>query len=95
VVTATLRFPDGTNVAESPSLPPGIYDATMAGGTAVVAVNQSRELIPRRTTVRSGSVGGAPAPGDPPSARAIGWIYALVILLLCTEWLLRRRAGLR
>jgi hypothetical protein len=95
VVTTMLHFPDGASAAESPSLPPGIYDATMAGGTAVVAVNQSRELVPRRATIRSGAVGGAPALGDPPSLREMGWIYALVILLLCGEWFLRRRAGLR
>jgi hypothetical protein len=95
VVTATLHFPDGTSVAESPTLPPGIYDATMAGGTAVVAVNQSRELIPRRATVRSGSVGGAATIADPPSVRELGWLYGLAILVLCAEWMLRRRAGLR
>jgi hypothetical protein len=95
VVTAVLHFTGGATVAESPALPPGIYDATMAGGMAVLAVNQSRELVPRRATVRSGIVGGAAALGDPPTARAFGWLYALAILGLCAEWLLRRRAGLR
>ena len=40
-------------------------------------------------------VGGAAALGDPPTARALGWLYGLAILALCAEWLLRRRAGLR
>jgi hypothetical protein len=95
VVTATLHFSEGAGIAESPSLPPGVYDATMRGGTALVAVNHSRELVPRRPSVRTGSVGGAPAMGESPSARQVGWIYALAILALCAEWLLRRRAGLR
>jgi hypothetical protein len=45
--------------------------------------------------VRSGTIGAAAALGDAPSLRELGWVYALVILALCAEWLLRRRAGLR
>ena len=95
VYTVTLRFPDGANVAESPPLAPGVYDARMTGGTAVLVVNQSRELIPRRPTVRSGSVGGTAALGEALPLRSIGWVYVLVVLALCGEWLLRRRAGVR
>ena len=95
VQTITLRFADGANVAESPALPAGLYDATMMGGSAVLAVNASREMIPRRPTVRTGGVGGAAALGDVPRLRELGWVYALVIALLCAEWMGRRRAGLR
>lgn len=95
VQTVTLRFADGATMGESAPLPPGIYDATLPGGSALVAVNASRELVPRRPTVRSGAVGGAPAPGDAPLLRTFGWVYGLVIAALCAEWMLRRKAGLR
>jgi hypothetical protein len=93
--TETIRFADGANTAETAPLPPGLYDVTTAGGTALLAVNQSRELVPQRSTVVSGAVGGEPAVGEAPALRDQKWLYAVVILLLCAEWLLRRRAGLR
>ena len=95
VQAVTLRFADGVDIAESPAMAPGIYDALLPGGTALLAVNASRELVPRRATVQSGQVGGAPAEGEPPLLREQGWLYALAIAALCVEWLLRRRAGLR
>jgi hypothetical protein len=95
VQTVTLRFADGANVAESAPLAPGLYDAAMPGGTAILAVNASRELVPRRPTVRTGTIGAAAALGDAPSLRELGWVYALAIAALCAEWLLRRRAGMR
>jgi hypothetical protein len=91
----TVHFTEGAVVAESPALAPGIYDVTTAGGVATLAVNASPELIPHRITVKAGKVGGEPSLGDAPLLREKGWAYALVILLLCGEWLLRRRAGLR
>jgi hypothetical protein len=95
VQTITLHFASGVTIAESPALAPGLYDAAMPGGSALVAVNASRELVPRRPSVRTGAVGGAPALGEPPALRDLGWIYALAIAALCAEWLLRRRVGLR
>jgi hypothetical protein len=95
VYSVTLRFADGANVAESAPLPAGIYDARMAGGSAVLAVNPSLELVPRRPTVTSRRVGGGAALGDAPDLRSLGWMYALVVGLLCGEWLLRRRVGVR
>jgi len=95
VQAVTLRFADGVEIAESPAMAPGIYDAELPGGTALLAVNASRELVPQRSSVRSGQVGGAPAEGEPPLLRELGWLYALAIAALCVEWLLRRRAGLR
>lgn len=95
VYTMTLHFADGANVAESAPLPVGVYDARVAGGSAVLAVNQSLELVPRRPGVTSGRVGGAAALGDAPDLRSLGWVYGLVVGLLCLEWLLRRRAGVR
>ena len=91
-----LRFVAGVPVATSPALPPGVYDARVPGGVAVLAVNASRELLPRRPAVASGPVGAAPAPaGVAPSLRAQWWAFALVVGVLCVEWLLRRRAGMR
>lgn len=95
VYSVLLQFADGATVAESPSLAPGLYDATMAGGRAVLAVNVARELLPRRATVHGGGVGGVAAAGAAPSVREIGWLYLLAVLLLCAEWLLRRRVGMR
>jgi hypothetical protein len=82
-------------VAESPPLAPGIYDARMAGGSVVAVVNPSLELVPRRPTVTTRLVGGVAAVGEAPPLRALGWVYALAVALLCAEWLLRRRAGVR
>jgi hypothetical protein len=45
--------------------------------------------------VTNGRIGGSPSLADAPLARDLGWLYAVVVLALCAEWLLRRRAGLR
>lgn len=93
--TLTVRFDQGASYAETPGLPAGTYDVTTAGGAAVLVVNQSREFLPRRIAMRSGAVGGEPSLGEAPRLRSFGWVYALAVLLLCAEWLLRRRVGLR
>lgn len=95
VDTLTLRFGREASIVESPALAPGIYDATMRGGSAVLAVNASRELLPRAARVRSGAVGGAAPADTAPRLRAFWWPYALAILLLCAEWVVRRRRGMR
>jgi hypothetical protein len=91
----TLRFAPGVLFAESPPLPSGEYLATVRGGSAALVVNPSAELLPRRPTVRAGPVGGGTVLADAPRLRGLGWIFALVILALCGEWVLRRRLGLR
>jgi hypothetical protein len=91
----SLRFAPGTSVAESAPLVAGIYEATVPGGRALVAVNASAELLPTEPRVRSGSVGRRPALDNARRARSVGALYALAVLLLCAEWVLRRRAGLR
>ncbi len=93
--TVTVRFASGANDAETSPLPVGIYEVTADGGTSLIAVNQSREMLPRRPTVTSGAVGGEPATGEAPLLRDTRWAYVFVVLLLCAEWLLRRRSGLR
>ena len=90
-----LRFAAGASVAESPPLPAGEYEVRSGGGTSVLVVDRSREWLPRRPAVQAGAVGGAPAAGDAPRLRDSGLAYLAAALLLCLEWLLRRRAGLR
>ena len=91
----TLRFGAGASVTESQPLAAGVYDVRMRGGSAVLAVNPSREWLPRPRTVRSGRVGSGAPLGDAPRLRSLGWAYALTLALLCAEWLTRRRVGLR
>ncbi|HEU4641365.1 MAG TPA: hypothetical protein VFS44_02845 [Gemmatimonadaceae bacterium] len=93
--TVPLRFGRGGTVAESDPLPAGVYDVRVPGGAAVLAVNASRELLPRAPSVRAGAVGGAVAYGEQPRLRDLGWAYVLLLAALCGEWLLRRRSGLR
>lgn len=90
----TLHFGGGATV-ETPALAPGIYEATTRGGSALLAVNASREWLPRAPRVASGAVGGAVSSDTVPLLRNKGWAYALAILLLCAEWILRRRKGMR
>jgi hypothetical protein len=90
-----VRFGPGANVAESDPLPAGIYDVTVPGGRALLAVNVSRELLPREPGVRGGSVGGVAAYGEAPRVRERGWPFLVLIAALCVEWVLRRRRGLR
>jgi hypothetical protein len=72
-----------------------VYDARMPGGSAVLAVNASRELVPRRPTVSAIQAPDIASVGARTSLRDAWWVWLAAILLLCTEWLLRRRAGLR
>lgn len=95
VDSITLRFADGTTVAESPALAPGIYEARAPGGASIVVVNQSREWLPFRPSVAAGRIGRSLPAGDAPRLRTLPWAYALALALLCAEWLLRRRLGLR
>lgn len=93
--TLRLRFAGETGVAETPPLPPGVYETHTTGGDGLLAVNASAEWLPRRPMVRSGAVGSAPAADRAPRARTLWWLYAIAIAALCAEWILRRKVGLR
>lgn len=82
-------------MAETAPLVPGEYDVKMPGGSAVLVVNASRELVPRRPTVGALALGEATRSTESRRIRDVGWIWIVVMAALCTEWLLRRRAGLR
>jgi uncharacterized protein YjeT (DUF2065 family) len=95
VDTVTLRFAGAANVVESAPLQPGIYDVVARGGNSLLAVNPSREWLPRAPRIPNGVVRGELSDDSAPRLRGAGWAYALAILMLCAEWLLRRRRGMR
>ncbi|MDE3129109.1 MAG: hypothetical protein KGL38_13955, partial [Gemmatimonadota bacterium] len=66
VDTLHLHFPEGSALARTGPLAAGVYDAAVRGGSALLVVNASDELVPRAPTVRSEAVGGAPARGAAP-----------------------------
>ena len=91
----TLHFRGDATIAESPPLQPGLYMATVHGGSTMLAVNNSPELLPRAPRVVSGAIGGGSSLETAPRLRSAGWAYALLLLLLCVEWVARRRVGMR
>lgn len=91
----TVRFPAGALFAETAPLPAGVYDVTTRGGSSVLVVNRSAEILPRRPSVIEGEIGTGEALTEAPRLRGIGWIFAIVIAALCVEWMIRRRLGLR
>jgi hypothetical protein len=95
VDSLTLRFPTGANMVESRPLPAGIYDVMTLGGKSLLAVNASREWLPRAPRLSAAQQRGALSADTAPRLRGAGWAYAVAILMLCAEWLLRRRHGMR
>jgi hypothetical protein len=91
----TLHFRGDARIAESPPLRPGLYSATVRGGSTTLAVNNSPELLPHAPRVASGAIGGGSSLETAPRLRNAGWAYALLLLLLCVEWVVRRRIGMR
>jgi len=95
VDTLNLRFAPGTALLESPGLDAGVYDVIVPKGRALLVVNASGELLPARPRLASGSAGRRATTDAAGGIRRFGAFYALVILLLCVEWIGRRRVGLR
>ena len=93
--TLALRFPGGALFTETAPLAPGTYDIAVHGGGTMLVVNPSAEFLPRRPTVRDGPVGASAATTEAPGLRAFGWVFGLVIIALCGEWVVRRQLGLR
>ncbi len=93
--TLVLSFPGTSALAESPALPAGTYDVHTSAGAALLIVNASREWLPRAPTVKAGEVHGVALAGPVPRLRSMPWVYVLLVLLLCGEWLWRRRIGMR
>jgi hypothetical protein len=90
-----LRFGSGNPVASVLAPPPGVYDVRTEGGSSLLVVNPSAELLPRRRTVQEGAMGSGETLGEAPRARDVSWLFTVALLALCAEWLLRRRIGLR
>lgn len=90
-----LRFHGDATIAESPALPPGVYTAAVRGGSTMLAVNNAREWLPRSPRVKAGAIGGGVPVDAAPRLRSAGWAYALLLILLCAEWVVRRRLGMR
>ena len=95
VDSMTLRFHGDATIAESPALSPGLYMATVRGGSTMLAVNNAREWLPRAPRVKAGAIGGGIPVDAAPRLRSSGWAYALLLILLCAEWVVRRRLGMR
>ena len=93
-VTDTLVF-DGSGRAEV-HLPPGRYSYQLqGGGRGTVAVESwSAEYVPQAPTLGPQAAGAA-AGVSRTALRDQPWLYLAIVLLLCAEWYLRRRAGLR
>ena len=95
VDSLTLRFTSGATIVETSPVAAGIYEAVTRGGSSTLAVNPSREWLPRAPRVASGAVRGAISADTAPRLRSMGWAYVVAVLMLCAEWTLRRRKGLR
>ena len=89
----TLIFADASEIT-MPPLDVGVWRGSVDGTAVLLPVSASREWLPGSSTLRSGPLNGA-AVAERRGARSLGWLYLASVLLLATEWLLRRRAGLR
>lgn len=91
----TVRFVDGQTEAESKSLPKGVYTVQSSGGSSMFVVNAPEELLPAAVTLQHGSAVSGNVTSTPPRATDRAWPFAVALVLLSLEWLLRRYAGFR
>jgi len=90
-----LRFGATGREADSPPLPPGVWEAELPGGRARLVVNPSREWVPRPPVVPAAPAPGVLRPAEAPRLVEAGWPFVLILLLLSAEWIGRRFAGYR
>jgi hypothetical protein len=90
-----VDFTAGGATAETPPLPPGLYDVRTVNGAALLAVNASREWLPRTPIPSASAAGGVAIAASALRLRSISWLYIALVVSLCAEWLWRRRVGLR
>jgi len=93
--TLTLRFAADAAIAVSDPLPRGDYTGTLERGAVRLIVSAAPEWLPRRPPTLSAPSEAVVAAGAPRSVRDLWWMYVAALLLLCGEWVMRRRAGLR
>ncbi len=93
--TVRIRFANGAVEANSFAPTPGVYDVRTTGGSSVLVVNASREWIPRAATVHDGALSRGTLSTDAPRLSDYWWPFVAALLLLCTEWIVRRAVGLR
>ena len=93
--TVHLDFRGGATTTQTPSLRVGEYVVTVPGGSALLVVNRSREFLPTRPTLRAISIPGQGPRAPAAPLRDSWWPFALALVALCGEWVLRRRVGLR
>lgn len=95
----------GGGTSTSRALPPGLYDYTVTGSAADTlgagrfdVTSATAEMLPAReepeAPVRAAALSASAAGAGRP-LRTSPWPYLLVIMLLCGEWIVRRRSGLR
>jgi hypothetical protein len=93
--TVQLRFAHGGAETTSPPLAAGVYDVQATGGASVLVVNASREFVPHAPSLSTGAASRGSSTTAGSRLADMGWPFALALLLLCGEWLVRRYAGLR
>lgn len=86
-------------LARTAGLPAGDYVAWLGKPVGApplrFVVNPSSELLPAQATVRSAALPIGDAAGAPVGLTRHAAAFIGLVLLLCTEWLARRQAGLR
>ena len=93
--TLHLVFSGGSTTAQSAPLRAGEYVVSVPGGSATIVVNRSREWLPARQTIQAQTVSGEGPRSPATPLRDRWWPYAIVLAALCSEWVWRRRVGLR
>ncbi len=93
VIRDTLRF-DAEGIAEVVA-PPGRYRYRAGDASGTVTVERyASELVPGRVTLPARSAAVTPAPARR-SLRELLPLFALAVLGLALEWVIRRRLGMR